>query len=218
MAADSAVTEVQKQIAALLFGEPKTVEELHKKLGISEGEIMEHLRGMLRLEVVEKQDGFPVRYGLIGKISEGVHKRREIGETDAYKLRIKAIIEAQALEETLLKKALGDIEAALRKEKDFTVYDITTAEPMQDGEHYSSYLEVNISARSFRALVKFMYFYGPSSVEVVKPSKFEISLQDLQDGLMDMADMIQSYNRYVLNLMSKKELSEFNQRLYDKKR
>ncbi|MFH1224554.1 MAG: helix-turn-helix domain-containing protein [Candidatus Diapherotrites archaeon] len=217
MAPDSATTEVQKQIAALLFNEPKTIEELHKKLGISEGEIMGHLKAMLRLGVVEKQDGFPVKYGLISQISDSVRKRKEIGETDAYKLRIKAVIEVQALEETLLKKALGDIEAALRKEKDFTVYDVLVAEPVEDGEHFSSYMEVNLSLRNFRALVKFMYFYGPSSVEVIKPAKFEILLHDLQDGLMDMAEMIQSYNRYVLNLMSKKELEELSRKLYDKR-
>jgi len=62
-----------------------------------------------------------------------------------------------------------------------------------------------------------MYFYGPSSVEVLKPAKFDIRADDLQDGLMDMAEMIQAYNSHVLQLMGRKELAEFNSRLYDKK-
>ncbi|MFH1696690.1 MAG: hypothetical protein ABH854_02160 [Candidatus Diapherotrites archaeon] len=211
-------TEEQKRIAVLLMHGPKSIEELQKQLNMPQEGVMNDLKGMLKLKVVEKHEGFPVKYKLIDNISSTVHKRKEIEETDPNRLRIRAIIEAQAVEENLLMKALSDIEAGLKKEKEFTIYDSKKADVVQDGEQYSSYIDLNLSVRNFRALVRFMYFYGPSSVEVLKPAKFDIPADDLQDGLMDMAEMIQAYNSHVLNLMGRKELAEFNNKLYEKKR
>ena len=84
---------------------------------------------------------------------------------------------------------------------------------IKSGEHYSSFLEVNISVKNFRALMKLLFFYGPSSLEVLKPDKWSISLDDLQDGLVDAANMVYGYNDYIVKQMTKKELSEFSRKL-----
>jgi len=132
-------------------------------------------------------------------------------------MRIKAIIEVKAIEESFLEKHMSEIEQKLKDSKDYTVYDIFRAKPMHSEGYYSSYLEANLSAKDFTALVKFMYFFGPSSVEVLKPAKVTLAMDDLQDALMEMAEMIQSYNHAMLKSMNKEELADFSRKLYSSK-
>jgi hypothetical protein len=127
---------------------------------------------------------------------------------------LKAIIEAQGIEETILEKELKKIEESLRKEKGFTIYDIALAKTVKSGEHYSSYLDVSLSVKDFRSLVRLMFFYGPVSVEVIKPEKLELTADDLQDAIVDMGEMIQSYNNYIMKSMKKEEIEKFNQKMY----
>ncbi len=207
-------SEEQRRIAVLLMSESKTAEELNKQLNIPYDQLMKELKEMLRLKVIS-QEGYPPKYKLKPDIYEAIRKRKEIEAEDSFKLRLKIIIEAKAIEQDILKKQMKDIEKALRKEKDFTIYDIRRARIIKDGEYYSAYQDINLSVRNFKALVKLMYFYGPVSAEVIKPNKYEIAISDLQEGLADMAHMIQSYNQYVLELMSRKELNEFYNKLYE---
>ena len=213
----SRFTEEQKRIAVLLFQSPKTAEELSNKLNAKQEELGKELKEMLKLKLIA-QEGYPPKYKLKQEIYKEVMRRKEIEAEDRFKLRLKIMIEAQAIEQEILKKQMKEIEAALRKEKDFTVYDVKHAKAIKSREYYSTYAEVNLSVRDFKSLVKLMYFYGPVSVEVIKPSRYEIAISDLQDGLMDMADMIQSYNQYVLKLMNRKELNEFYNKLYEYKK
>lgn len=209
-------TSEQKKIAVLLMHSPKTVEELNNQLNIPYNDLTEQLKGMLKLDVISKS-GYPPKYRLKENIVEAVRKRVDIAEKDQFKLRMKVIIEGLAIEEELLKKQMNDVKKALEKEKDFTIYDIRMEKIAKVGEHYSTFLEVNLSVKDFKALVKLMYFFGPSSVEILKPDKLEIPLSDLQDGLVDMAEMIQAYNHYILKMMNRQELAEFHRKLYEYK-
>ena len=206
-------TEEQKRIAAALFNSPKSVEDLNRQLNIPYDRLNDLLKQMLRLELV-KVEGYPQKYKLADSVAEGVRKRKEIHEKDPFELRLKAVVEFKAVEPVLLEKQIREVEAKLRRDKNYTVYDIYMAKPQQVGAHYSSYLEVNISARDFASIVRFMYFFGPSSVEVLKPDKVVLSLDDLQEALMEMADMIQSYNASMLKAMSKDELEKFARGIY----
>jgi hypothetical protein len=144
-----------------------------------------------------------------------VRKRRMIAETDKNKLRLRINVEVQAIEENLLKNQLKEIQEAIRKEEDFTIYDIIEAKPIQQGEHYSSYLDINLSVKDFHALMKLMFLYGPTSVEVLKPEKLEFTAGELQDGLILISDIVHSYTEYIAKHMNKEELAEFNRKLYE---
>ena len=87
---------------------------------------------------------------------------------------------------------------------------------MESNDYYSSFLDVNFSVKSFSALVRFMIFFGPTSVEVIKPDKITFSAQDLQDGLIDLSDMVQGYTEYITKLMNRQELESFNRELHKK--
>jgi len=206
-------SDEQKKIALLLLHEPKTAEELNKQLNIPYDKLIMELKGMLKMKVVSKE-GFPTKYRLKENIAEEVRRRKKISEEDSFKLRLKVFIEMQAIEEELLKKQMDKLSKAIENDKEFTVYSIEKAEIVKEGEYYSSYLEVNFSVKNFTALVKFMFFYGPSSVEIIKPDKIEFSAQDLQDGLVDMSEMIQKYSAYITRLLNREELEKFHKKLF----
>ncbi len=210
-------SEAQKRIALLLMHEPKTIEQLNQQLAIPYDQLMEEIKGMLKLGVVVK-DGFPTQYRLKEEIADKARKRKELAEVDDHPVRLKVTIEAQAPERSTVEKALKDIEVALRKEKDFVIYDCVLEKLIQAGNHYSSFLEVNLSTKNFRAIMRLLFFYGPSSIEVLKPDKWTINADDLQDGLVDAANMVYGYNDYIIKQMTKKELQDFSQRLRGKLR
>ncbi|MEM4326547.1 MAG: hypothetical protein QXZ13_00030 [Candidatus Diapherotrites archaeon] len=207
---------LQKKIGFQLVSSPKSPEEISRLLGVSIAEVNSALKEMLKLGLV-KVEGYPQKYFLAPEILERVKARKEISEKDPFELRLKAIIEFKAVEETFLFKNMSEIESKLRAEKDFTIYDIFKAKPLQSGVHFSSYLEVNFSIKDFTKIIYFMYFYGPTSVEVIKPNKIVIAMDDLQDALMYMAEMIQSYNEAMLKYIAKEELEDFAKSLYQPK-
>jgi predicted transcriptional regulator len=209
-------SEEQKQIALKLVSGAKTAEELTKELKIPYDSLQEKLKEMLKLDLLTK-DGFPTKYTLKKEIVEELDRRQKIEEEDKNNLRLKAIIEMQAIEPELLKKANESITEALKKEKNLTIYSIKTNPVLKQEDNYSSFLELNISVKNFRALVQFMYFYGPSSIEIIKPAKIELSAQDLQDGLIDMAEMIQKYTQYITQLLNRQEMEALHKKIVGEK-
>lgn len=206
-------SEEQKRIALLLIHGPKTSEELNSQLNIPFNKLTDELKAMMKLGVIEKQ-GFPTRYCLKKNIATEVQKRKKIAETDLHKLRIRAFIEMQAIEEELLKKQIEKLEETMNQDKSFTLYSLDKAPVEKHGEYYSTYFEISFSVKDFSSIIKFMFFYGPSSIEVVKPAKVEFSAQDLQDGLVEMSDMVQKYSNTIHRLMNRAELEKFNSELY----
>ena len=205
--------ENQKRIAVLLLHEPKTAEELREQLNIPYDSLMKELRLMLKLELISKQ-GFPTKYWLKKEISNAVRKRKMVAEKDSNKIRLRVNIEVQSIEEILLKKQLKEIQEMIRKEKDFTIYDIVEAKPLQQDEHYSSYLDVNLSVKDFHALMQLMFLYGPTSIEVIRPEKVELTSGELQDGLIIISDVVHSYTEFIAKHLNQEELIEFNRKLY----
>ena len=210
-------TEGQKKIAFSLYNSAKSVEDLNRQLGIPYDVLNSQLREMLKLGLV-KVEGYPQKYVLAEAVAKGVRRRKEIAEKDPFELRLKAVVEFKAVETTLLEKQMKEIEEKLHKDKRFTIYDIYKAPPQKVGEHYSSYMEVNLSAKDFTSIVKFMYFFGPSSVEVLRPEKVVLSMDDLQEALMEMAEMIQSYNMAMLKGMARDDLEKFSKEIYAPKK
>jgi len=208
----------QKQIASFLLNEgPKTAEEISESTGIGLPVVVDTLRMMIKLRLADKS-GTPTRYSLHGKIVEEVSRRKKLEEDDKNKLRIRAVIEIQAITEELVKDHLNKLEKALSEDKNYLVYAIETApiEKLSSSDYHSSFLDVNFSVKTFSSLVRFMIFFGPTSVEVIKPEKAVFAAQDLQDGLVDLADMVQGYTEYITRLMNRQELESFHRQLHGK--
>jgi hypothetical protein len=207
------ISEIQKKISKSLMVKAKTAEELAGGAKLSYFEVMEELKEMLKKELIVKE-GFPTKYALKKEIVQKVEERKAIEEKDFFKIRLSCIIEVKALEEELLKKSLKEIGEMLRAEPVFTIYNIRTAEIIQDGEYYSSFLEANLTVKDFRSLVHLMYYYAPIAIEVLKPDKIELQARDLQEALIDMSELIHAYAQQMTKLMNRKELEDFNRKLY----
>lgn len=205
-------SEEQKKIALALFEGPLALEEIAKHLTISGEELQKELERMLELKVLEENEGI---FSLKKEVVKELQKRKELSESDSFKLRLLAYIELQALEEEMLSKQLNSIVEKIKQNDDVTVYSVEIApiEKQQTSEYYSSYIEVNFTIRDFTSLIQFMFYYGPSTVEVLKPGKMEIQASDLQDALAELSDINSKYTNYIASSMNKKELEEFNKKI-----
>lgn len=204
-------TEDQLLIAKSLVASSKTIEQIAKATELNTERIETALADLEKQKLITKKEQF---YEIKQDVAKALMKRREIAEKDKFDLRLKIVIEAQSIEQTLLEKELKKIEEALKKEPEFTIYDCVLEKTVQEGEHYSSYLEVNLSVKDFASLVHLMVFYGPTSIEIIKPNKITISADVLQDGLVDLADIIQSYTHYIAQNMNQQELREFQKKIF----
>ncbi len=207
-------SDEQKKISILLLNEPKTEEELNKQLNIPYDKLTQELKHMLKLNLIIKE-GYPTKYRLRQDIVEEVQKRKKIAEKDAFRLRIRAIIEFKAVEENLLKKLMKKIRDALKKETTFTLYDIQEADVIEEDEEMcSSFLEINLSVRDFSSLIRFLFYYGPTTIEVLKPSKIDFSSFEFQEGLMELADIFQKYTSFFTKHLNQEELGKFYNEAY----
>jgi hypothetical protein len=210
-----AFTEEQKRIAMLLMNEAKTEDELNKQLNMPYDKLTNELKNMLKLKVILRE-GYPTKYKLKPEIIEEVKKRKKIAEQDSYKIRVRGIIDFQAITPELLEKHMGKIKKALEEEKVFTVYSIDVAEIEHDDENemYSAFMEVNLTAKDFPSLIRFLFYYGPSTIEVIRPSKIELSQYEFEAGLVDLATIFQKYANYFTKKLTKEELAKFQDRIY----
>lgn len=193
---------------------PKTAEELAKATGFSSVKVGNELKEFVKLKLAEKLDGFPTRFALKKEIAEELSRRKDVASGDKFDLRLRAVIELSAVEPELLKKQVDNMETAIRKDADFTVYEFTKAPTLKEDDWYSSYLDLTFSVKDFKTLVKFMYYYGPSTMEVLRPSTISFEGHDLQEGLLDMSQMIHAYTNHLVKLMNRSEIEALNRQLY----
>ncbi len=205
----------QKRIAMLLLHDSKTAEELARQLGIPLLQMMSDLKELLRLGVVEKSSGFPTRYALKQNIAEEVKRRKELSEKDSNALRVRATIEGQAVDSSVLSTQMTKLAEAIKKDLNLQVYDLTQAPVLKEEDSYSTFLELNVSIKNFKTLVRFLYLYGPTTVEVISDSKISFSADDVQDGLHDMSQWIHRYAETLTRFMNRAELEALNKELLD---
>jgi len=208
---------MEKLIALELLSEAKTEQELIKALSkkeeFSEEKFRKALNHLKELEFIEEKEG---KLNLSKELLDEFKKRKEIEEKDSFRLKIHAFIEIQAIERNLLEQQIEKIEEALKKEKDFTIYSLHKEEIIKLEENYSSFIDVVLSFKNFQALIKFILFYGPTSIEIIKPERIEFSAFELQEGLLDLIGMLQKYAAVTLKLMNRQELNEFYKKLLKK--
>ena len=210
----SGFSDEQKKIALLLLSEPKTEEELHKQLNLPYDKLSIELKQMLKLGLVLKE-GYPTKYRLRQDIIDELKKRKKISEEDSFKIKIRAIIELKAIEQTLLEKHVKKIIEAIKKEINFTIYSIESAEIVEEEEMYSTFIEVTLTVKDYSTLILFLFYYGPTSIEVIKPNKLELSQAEFQDGLVQLSGIFQKYADFMLKHLNKEELNKFYKNIYE---
>ncbi|NPA76164.1 MAG: hypothetical protein GXN93_00200 [Candidatus Diapherotrites archaeon] len=202
---------MDRKVGLALYKGPKTPEEIADEVGEDVRDVMDSLKKLIKLKIVVKE-GYPPKYRLADNIQEALQP--EDWES-VEGIRIHAIIEAQSYDENALKKALESIVKKLKKESGLHIVKHAIPEIEQTDEGiYSGYVEVKLATEGIEPLLRFLFNYGPSVIEVLGPEKIMIDSADLQRGLLDAAGMIQGYVEYISRLMTKKELEEFNKSLW----
>ena len=115
----------------------------------------------------------------------------------------------------MLEKHVQKIIDAIKSEKNFTIYNIVPAEIVEEEEMFSSFIEVTLTAKDFSTLILFLFYYGPTSIEVIKPDKLEITQSEFQDGLVQLSGIFQKYADFMLKHLNKEELNKFHKDLYN---
>ncbi len=205
--------EKQKKLSSALINGPLSLDQLAERTNLKMSEAQEELKFLMQLKLVTLQ-GTPPVYALKDDIASELKRRKSIEMEDDNPFRVQIMIEVQGIEEALVQTQAQKILDNLAKEPFYKIYSqkIEKVEKIED--KYSTFVDVNLSVRDFRAMVRLMFFYGPASIEVIKPSKIEFTLTDFQDGLVDMTDMVHAYANYIMGILSRKQVEEFNTKLF----
>lgn len=205
--------EKQKKLSSALINGPLSLDQLAERTHLKMSEAQEELKFLMQLKLVTLQ-GTPPVYALKDDIASELKRRKSIEMEDDNPFRVQIMIEVQGIEEALVQTQAQKILDNLAKEPFYKIYSQKIEKVEKVEEKYSTFVDVNLSVRDFRAMVRLMFFYGPASIEVIKPSKIEFTLTDFQDGLVDMTDMVHAYANYIMGILSRKQVEEFNTKLF----
>ncbi len=206
-------TDAQKKLSLALMNGPLSLEQLVDKTNGKTTEVQDELKLLMQLKLISLQ-GTPPHYVLAENVIQELKRRKSIESEDDNLFRVQIMIEVQGVEEELVKRQAEKILENLRKEPFFKIYTHKMEKTEKVDEKYSTFVEVNLSVRDFRGIVRLIFFYGPASIEVIKPQKIEFTLDNFQDGLVDMTDMVHAYANYIMGLLNRKQVEEFNAKLY----
>ncbi|MEI8364380.1 MAG: hypothetical protein WCF78_02900 [archaeon] len=196
------IIDLRNLIAKNLSTGDKTEEDLKKLIpGATYEELVLALRNMLTLKLIKKE-GFPIKYSLSLDIKEKLAKRKEISNTDQNPIKVSIIIESMASDKGALRNAMEEILERLRKDPNYKVYEASLAEVVvqEATSLFSTYIEAEVSCLDFQSLLKLIYYYGVTSIDVNKPEKLTVSISDLQEGLFAIVDMTHGYADMIYKL------------------
>ena len=196
------IIDLRNLIAKNLSTGDKTEEDLKKLIpGATYEELVLALRNMLTLKLIKKE-GFPIKYSLSLDIKEKLAKRKEISNTDQNPIKVSIIIESMASDKGALREAMEEILERLKKDSNYKVYEASLAEVVvqEATSLFSTYIEAEVSCLDFQSLLKLIYYYGVTSIDVNKPEKLTIPISDLQEGLFAIVDMTHGYADMIYKL------------------
>ncbi len=128
---------------------------------------------------------------------------------ERYPLKLWMLFEVQAINEKVANEAMKKHIESLGKEEGVFIkkYLIEDAEKLDAPENikkkgishvFSVVAEVVVHINELSNAFKVIMNYAPSSIEVIAPEKYELSLQDLQESLNSIADFMHKILSYGL--------------------
>ncbi len=208
------ISETQRKIAVLLNAESKTIEDLTAQLGLGFDVVTKEINNMIKQNIVKKTEDYPTKYRLDDYILNELKKRKEIAEKDGFRLKIQMIIDLEGMVEDVVKLHLSKMKLLLEKEQNITIYDIKTSDILSQDNAFFGYLDVTFTAKDFRTLLHIIMYYTPSSIEVLSPSRFDVSMYELQDGLIELAQRVQMYTREIQKRLTKEEVDLLSKKVF----
>jgi len=210
------ISEIQRKIAVLLLVEPKTIEEINKQLDIGFDAITNEINTMLKMGLVKKTNEYPTRYVLDDYIISELKKRKEIAEKDSYRIKVQMILDVEGVVKEIVEKHIENLKNFLEKEKDITIYDLKKSDLLEQDNSYFGYIDITYTVKDFATLIRLVMFYAPSSIEVLAPTKYDITMYELQDGLIELSQRTQTYIKELQKRLTKEEAQLAMQKFYKK--
>ena len=113
-----------------------------------------------------------------------------------------------------VKNSLVELVAKLSKEKGMIYCRGQVEEALESENLYSSCAEVKVLVGGFNDLVNVALKYGPIAVEIVKPNKITLPLDEAQNIIVDASKISQEYAKFILEkTLSGEELQRFQKQL-----
>ena len=128
---------------------------------------------------------------------------------------VRLFIEVQGNDKDAAERALNrTIFDSLANEKDVRLiyakfYDIRKDKELK---FFSGVVEVKLLTIDFRWLVSVVMRYGPSAIEIIKPERVTLSMDEMQSLLADVSEISQMYSSRIISLLKDDE----RRKLYEK--
>ena len=136
-------------------------------------------------------------------VDEGLKEKADTKIKKDEWIRATMMIEVLAVREDTTKSALEKHVEALSKEKQVIMYRkdfgkiIGVMNPLPNNpnikEAYSQVVELECAVRRYEDLIQIVMHYGPSSVEILEPTKLKLDLGEAQGILNSVSDLIHKF-------------------------
>ncbi|MBI4177644.1 MAG: hypothetical protein HY516_04750 [Candidatus Aenigmarchaeota archaeon] len=115
-------------------------------------------------------------------------------------LKAWVMVESLATKEDVSRQSLIELTKLVEKEQEIGVVKKEVKEshkvenPLPNiAEAYSTVLELEILAKNYGSLARFVINYGPSAVEILEPKKIAIELGEAQNVLNEVANLVHRF-------------------------
>lgn len=195
-----AMQDLQILVGKELKNGPRTEDDLLKVIpGAKYDELIKVLKNMLFLKLITKE-GYPVVYSLSKEIQEGLTEKKKLSENDKNQLKVAVLIESKANDKGELRKAMEQIADALKKDENYYIYSLDIAEIILHDDLFSTYISAEVSCSTLGSLFRLIYYYGATSVEILRPEKLNVTIGDLQQTSQVITDMTHGYAQMIFQL------------------
>jgi len=203
---NKAIIELREEIAKQLYKNGTLTEEEIKKFipNATYEEVSNSLRNMLQLKLIKKE-GFPVKYLLSEEIKEKLSQRKNTRESDKNPIKVNVIIESKSNDKEKLRLGMESILKSLKEAKIYVIYDVKLADIVVHDDLFSTYIEAELSCLNLSQLLHLIYYFGVTSIDVIKPEKLSLPISDFQESLFTIIDMTHGYADMIFKLKSENE-------------
>ena len=125
------------------------------------------------------------------------------------------VIEILGKPKEYIEQVLKTVLEKMKKEEKMMIVKENVAEPREHTAegYYTSFVDLEIVIKDLTSLQEFLFAYMPSSVEILSPSELNMSLNDLNMLLNNMAARLHSYDEFtkklkMTNLLMGRKLKE----------
>lgn len=195
--------DLKKVIAQRLSKGDKTEDDLQKEIPNATYDLLSKaLKELLFLKLIKKE-GYPVKYALSEDLVKKLNTRKELAANDKNNIRVSILIESKADNKKGLREGMDQILTKLKADEKYVIYDLDIAEIVVHDDLFSTYISGEVSCASLSEVFRLVYYYGVTSIDVIRPEKLTVSMSDLQESLITIVDMTHGYADMIFNLNKK---------------